>query len=38
VRNKDVYSIESADILQPGPGILPGVQQMAAIIQRWRRY
>ena len=37
VRNQDVYSIESADILQPGPGILPGVQQMAAIIQRWRR-
>jgi iron complex transport system substrate-binding protein len=38
VRNKDVYSIESADILQPGPGILRGVQQMAAIIQHWRRY
>ena len=37
VRNKEVYSIESADILQAGPGILPGVQRMAGIIERWRR-
>ena len=37
VRNKEVYPIESADILQPGPGILPGIQQMAEIIKRWRR-
>jgi iron complex transport system substrate-binding protein len=37
VRKKDVYSIESADILQPGPAILRGVKQMAEIIERWRR-
>jgi hypothetical protein len=30
-------SIDWADILQPGPGILAGVRQMAGIIERWRR-
>jgi len=33
VRNKNIYSIDSADILQPGPGILAGVRQMAGIIE-----
>ena len=37
VRNKEVCSIESADILQPGPSILAGVKQMAGVIERWRR-
>jgi iron complex transport system substrate-binding protein len=37
MRNADVYSIESADILQPGPAILVGIKQMAEIIERWRR-
>ena len=37
VRNKKVYSIDSADILQPGPGILTGVRQMAGFIEQWRR-
>jgi len=37
VRNNDVHVIASADILQPGPGILAGVNQMAGIIERWRR-
>ena len=36
VRKKEVYSIESGDILQPGPAILGGVKQMAEIIERWR--
>jgi iron complex transport system substrate-binding protein len=37
IRNKNIYPIDSADILQPGPGILAGVKQMAGIIERWRR-
>jgi iron complex transport system substrate-binding protein len=37
VRNKNIYSIDSGDILQPGPGILAGVQQMSGIIERWRQ-
>src|ERR1700730_4790110 len=37
IRDKNIYSIDSADILQPGPGILAGVSQMAGIIERWRR-
>ncbi len=37
VKNKEVCSIESADILQPGPSILAGVKQIAGIIERWRR-
>jgi iron complex transport system substrate-binding protein len=37
IRDKNIYSIDSADILQPGPGILAGVSQMAGIIEQWRR-
>jgi iron complex transport system substrate-binding protein len=37
VRNKSIYSIDSADILQPGPGILAGLKQMSGIIEQWRR-
>jgi iron complex transport system substrate-binding protein len=37
IRNKNIYSIDSADILQPGPGILTGVKQMSGIIERWPR-
>jgi iron complex transport system substrate-binding protein len=37
VKSNDIYSINSADILQPGPAILSGVEQMSGIIERWRR-
>jgi iron complex transport system substrate-binding protein len=37
VKANDIYSIDSADILQPGPAILAGVEQMSHIIERWRR-
>ncbi|MBV9642811.1 MAG: ABC transporter substrate-binding protein [Verrucomicrobia bacterium] len=37
IRDKNIYSINSEDILQPGPGVLAGVSQMAEIIERWRR-
>jgi iron complex transport system substrate-binding protein len=36
VRNKNIYPIDSSDILQPGPGILAGVKRMAEIIELWR--
>ena len=36
VRNKQIFEIKSADILQPGPAALTdGVQQLHAIIQQW---
>jgi iron complex transport system substrate-binding protein len=35
VINNHLYVIDSADILQPGPAILAGVEQMAEIIGRW---
>ena len=37
VKTNDIYSIDSADILQPGPAILAGVEQISGIIERWRR-
>jgi iron complex transport system substrate-binding protein len=37
VKANDIYTIDSADILQPGPAILAGVEQMSATIERWRR-
>ena len=36
IRNKQIFEIKSADILQPGPAALTdGVQQLHAIIQQW---
>jgi iron complex transport system substrate-binding protein len=37
VRDENVFPIDSSDILQPGPAILAGIQQMSEIIERWRR-
>jgi iron complex transport system substrate-binding protein len=37
VRSNDIYSIDSADILQPGPAVLAGVEQISGMIERWRR-
>jgi iron complex transport system substrate-binding protein len=37
VKANDIYSIDSADILQPGPAILAGVEQMSGIIEGWRQ-
>lgn len=37
VKRGDLYEIASSDILQPGPGVLEGIRQMSAIIERWRR-
>jgi len=36
VKNKHVYEIKSADILQPGPAVLTdGLQQVTRIIDHW---
>ncbi|MBV9489838.1 MAG: cobalamin-binding protein, partial [Verrucomicrobia bacterium] len=36
VKRGAVYEIAAGDILQPGPGVVEGIKQMAAIIERWR--
>jgi iron complex transport system substrate-binding protein len=36
VRNGEIHEIDSADILQPGPGVLEGVKKISAIINNWR--
>lgn len=35
VRHGQVYEIKSAHILQPGPGLLKGLQQLRKIIKAW---
>ncbi|MBV9999020.1 MAG: ABC transporter substrate-binding protein [Verrucomicrobia bacterium] len=37
VKHGEIHEIASADILQPGPGVLEGIKQMSTIIERWRR-
>jgi len=36
VKSGEIYEIDSADILQPGPRVLEGVKKISAIIERWR--
>jgi len=38
IRDQNLYSIDPADILQPGPALLAGVNKMAGIIERWRTH
>jgi iron complex transport system substrate-binding protein len=35
-RAGDIHSLNSDDILQPGPRILSGISQMRAVIDRWQ--
>ncbi len=35
IQNNQVHTIDSADILQPGPAIVAGVEQISNVIQRW---
>lgn len=37
VRFGQIHEIKAPDILQPGPGLLHGARQMAAIVSHWRR-
>jgi iron complex transport system substrate-binding protein len=36
VKSGEIYEIDSADILQPGPRVLEGVKKISAIIDKWR--
>jgi iron complex transport system substrate-binding protein len=36
VRGGEIHEIDSADILQPGPRVLEGIEKMSAIVRRWR--
>jgi iron complex transport system substrate-binding protein len=36
VKNNQIHAVDSADILQPGPAILAGVQQIAEVVRCWR--
>jgi iron complex transport system substrate-binding protein len=37
VKSGEIYEIDSADILQPGPRVLEGVKKISAIIEKWQR-
>jgi iron complex transport system substrate-binding protein len=36
VKTNQIHAIDSADILQPGPSILAGVERVAELVRRWR--
>ena len=36
VKSGEIYEIDSADILQPGPRVLEGVKKISAIIEKWQ--
>lgn len=36
IRTGEIHTLDSDDILQPGPAILSGISQMRAVIDRWR--
>jgi iron complex transport system substrate-binding protein len=35
VKTNQIYAIDSADILQPGPSILAGVERISELVRRW---